>query len=340
MRARPDTAAELRHAEGKLLAWDTAPARIPCALQPRDTALLAALGRYRFLTTVQIADVWWPGCALQVVRRRLTRLFEAGYVERFRPQTIRGSYQWIYCLARDGHRAAQQAGELPAEWKFTARREQIFDYRYVIHDLRLNDWVIAYRALAGDRLLGWDGPDDSRLEPPAIEPYQLDRGTFGGFVSGLAPGPPRPLAPDGALELVGQRGLAYVLLEYDRTRRVDKNFDKFRRYDRFLNTWSTNSRHADRGQAHVLFLCEHRPHLERFLAAADHQLTGRQFVQREDGTPQEHFGARNFILFALAGDIYAGELTVYSVPPLPPGHPERGDQVAPQRRYLPARAAE
>ena len=131
MRTRPDTAAELRHAEGKLLAWDDRPAGSRCALQPRDTELLAALGRYRFLTTVQIADLWWPGCALQVVRRRLTRLFESGYVERFRPQTIRGSYQWIYCLARDGHRAAQQSGELDEDVRFTSRREQIFDYRYV-----------------------------------------------------------------------------------------------------------------------------------------------------------------------------------------------------------------
>ena len=122
-----------------------------CALQPRDPEMLVALGRYRFLTTVQIAELWWPGRALHAVRRRLTRLFEAGFVERFRPQTLRGSYQWTYCLARDGHRAAQQTGELAAEPKFAPRREPIFDYRYVVHDLRTNDWVLRYRELLGER---------------------------------------------------------------------------------------------------------------------------------------------------------------------------------------------
>ncbi|MEJ7715071.1 MAG: hypothetical protein WKF40_04925 [Thermoleophilaceae bacterium] len=29
-----------------------------------------------------------------------------------------------------------------------------------------------------------------------------------------------------------------IFIEYDRTRRVDKNFEKFRRYDTFLCWWS------------------------------------------------------------------------------------------------------
>jgi hypothetical protein len=334
MRARPNTAAELRHAEGKLLAWDPQPTRRACALQPRDTALLAALGRYRFLTTVQIADLWWPGCALQVVRRRLTRLFEAGYVERFRPLTIRGSYQWIYCLARDGHRAAQQSGELPEEARFTPRREQIFDYRYVVHDLRLNDWVIAYRRLAGERVTDWHGPDESRLEAPEVDPRDPHGGSPRGSFAGLALKRPRQIVPDGALELVGQGGAVYLLLEYDRTRRVDKNYDKFRRYDHFLTAWSHQTEHADRGDAHVLFLCEDQVHLERFLAAADHELTGHRYFWR-DGVGQEHFASRQRVLFGLATDVYAGELSIYRVPELPPGHPDRAEESAPVRRYLP-----
>ena len=70
-------------------------------------------GRHRFLTTGQIAELWWEGRGLRAVRRRMTRLFEAGFVERFRPQTLRRlSYQWTYCLARDGFRAAEQTDEL------------------------------------------------------------------------------------------------------------------------------------------------------------------------------------------------------------------------------------
>ena len=60
----------------------------------------------------------------------------------------------------------QQTGELAPGLKFAPRREAIFDYRYVIHDLRTNEWVMRYRELLGDRLLDWAGPDESRFEPP------------------------------------------------------------------------------------------------------------------------------------------------------------------------------
>ena len=166
MTASLDTYAELRLAEGKLLRWGEREAKAACALQPRDLEILVALARWRFLTTGQIAELWWEGRGLRAVRRRMTRVFEAGFVERFRPQTLRGSYQWTYCLARDGFRAAQQTGELAAGLKFAPRREAIFDYRYVIHDLRTNEWVLRYRELLGDRLLDWAGPDESRFEPP------------------------------------------------------------------------------------------------------------------------------------------------------------------------------
>lgn len=161
-----DTYAELRLAEGKLLRWGEREAKTACALQSRDLEILVALSRWRFLTTGQIAELWWEGRGLRAVRRRRTRLFEAGFVERFRPQILRGSYQWTYCLARDGSRAAQQTGELAAALKFAPRRDAIFDYRYVIHDLRTNEWVLRYRELLGDRLLDWAGPDESRFEPP------------------------------------------------------------------------------------------------------------------------------------------------------------------------------
>lgn len=157
---RPDTYAELRLAEGKLLGWDERKEKAPCALQSRDAEILTALARWRFLTTVQIAELWWEGRGMRAVRRRMARLFTAGLVDRFRPQTVRGAYQWTYCLARGGFRAAEQAGSLPAGLKFAPRREQIFDYRYVIHDLRVNEWVLRYRELLGERLLDWAGPDE------------------------------------------------------------------------------------------------------------------------------------------------------------------------------------
>lgn len=76
----------------------------PCAIQPRDLALIDAVRRYKFLTTPQLLELWWPAAAPQVGRRRLTRLFAAGYLDRFRPVARRGSFPWTYQLGREGHR--------------------------------------------------------------------------------------------------------------------------------------------------------------------------------------------------------------------------------------------
>jgi hypothetical protein len=239
-----DTYAELRLAEGKLLHWGEREAKAACALQPRDLEILVALARYWFLTTGQIAELWWKDRGLRAVRRRITRLFDAGFVERFRPQTLRGAYQWTYCLARDGFRAAAQIGELSPALKFAPRREAIFDYRYVIHDLRTNEWVLRYRELLGDRLLEWAGPDESRLEPPKKtrdEAYMsLSAAILGGsgwHDADIHDDWFRPVQPDALLDVAATDQDVRVFVEYDRTRRVDKNYDKFRRYETLITVW-------------------------------------------------------------------------------------------------------
>jgi hypothetical protein len=63
----------------------------------------------------------------------MTRSFDAGFVEGVRPQTLRGSYPWTYCVVRDGFRAAERISDLAPGLKFAPRREAIFDYRYIIH---------------------------------------------------------------------------------------------------------------------------------------------------------------------------------------------------------------
>ncbi len=34
---------------------------VPCAVQPRDLAIVHAVWRYRYLTTPQLLELWWPG---------------------------------------------------------------------------------------------------------------------------------------------------------------------------------------------------------------------------------------------------------------------------------------
>jgi len=334
-----DTYAELRLAEGKLLRWGERAAKgTACALQPRDLEILVALARYRFLTTGQIAELWWEGKGLRAVRRRMTRLFEAGFVERFRPQTLRGSYQWTYCLARDGFRAAQQTGELSESLKFAPRREQIFDYRYVIHDLRTNEWVLRYRELLGDRLLDWAGPDEARLEPPRKnrdEEYMSRAaavmGDCGWHVNDVADGYFRPVQPDALLDVVALDRDVRVFVEYDRTRRVDKNYDKFLRYEALLVVWW---RATDLGCPYVVFVCQDAEHRRRFMLAADNELTGHLFAHTQNG-PEERYSARDRTLFVLESDIRNHVTTAIALPALPPRHEARANPATVRHVSLP-----
>jgi hypothetical protein len=65
---------------------------VHCAVQPRDLAIVRDVWRYHFLTTDQLLELWWPGASAQAGRRRLVKLFRAGYLDRFRPISRRGSY--------------------------------------------------------------------------------------------------------------------------------------------------------------------------------------------------------------------------------------------------------
>lgn len=341
MTAALDTYAELRLAEGKLLRWGERKAKAACALQPRDLEILVALARYRFLTTGQIAELWWEGRGLRAVRRRMTRLFEAGFVERFRPQTLRGSYQWTYCLARDGFRAAEQTGQLASGMKFAPRREAIFDYRYVIHDLRTNEWVLRYRDLLGERLLDWAGPDESRFEPPKKtrdEEYMSRATAIMGDCGWHAYDVPgecfRPVQPDAVLDVRMGDGDAHALIEYDRTRRVDKNFTKFQRYDTLLTVWW---RATHLVWPFVIFVCQDEEHRRRFMHAADFELLGFLSAWTQDGH-QECFYGREHTLFALEHDLREGETVALRLPALPPRHEQRANPATVRRMALPGLA--
>lgn len=99
---------------------------VPCAVQPRDLAIVRDVWRYRFLTTDQLLEMWWPGASAQAGRRRLVKLFRAGYLDRFRPLSRRGSYPWTYQLGREGHRLLQEARAIGRRDRFSPRA--IYDF--------------------------------------------------------------------------------------------------------------------------------------------------------------------------------------------------------------------
>jgi hypothetical protein len=297
-----------------------------CTIQPRDLALLAAVRRHKFLTAPQVLELWWPERSAWAGQRRLLRLFRAGYLERFRPIARRGSFPWTYHLGERGHRLLQDAGLLDRRARY--RRRAIYDYSLVLHELQLNAWALACRRVLGERLVRWDGEID--IEPPPEARQSQGRLDGRWSVEGLRIPQPRLLRPDTILEFAADRDRAEpitLLVEFDRTRRLDKNWDKFRRYDAFLCSWWLHTAYGDSEQPpYVLFVCQDADQREQFLRGADHQLTGHRRHRSAPGDQHQHAGRRH-ILFAVETDAHRGLLEAWRLPDSPPGRPGRDNNV-------------
>jgi hypothetical protein len=299
---------------------------VPCAVQPRDLKVLRDVWRYKFLTAPQLLELWWPGGVGWPGQRRLLKLFAAGYLERFRPVARRGSYPWTYHLGERGHRLLQDVGVIAQGQRY--RRREIYDFGHVLHELQLNAWVLALRRAVGNGLVAWDGEHDIDPPPQARRSQQLlleDDWS----IEGLRDPRPRLLRPDAAIKIAASDGdeAHTLLVEYDRTRRLDKNYDKFRRYDTFLCWWWRHTAYANHPTPpFVVFVCQDASQRNQFLAAADRELTGHRWHPSADPQRHEHTG-RHQILFAIEHDAHAGTLEAWQLPPFPPRHPVRQPQV-------------
>jgi protein involved in plasmid replication-relaxation len=293
----------------------------PCSLRQRDLAIVRDVWRYHFLTTNQVRELWWRGKSIQAARRRLVKLLRAGYLERFRPYSPRGSYEWTYFLSAEGHRLLRNLGVVDPGSRFKPR--DVFDYGRAMHDIQLNAWILAYRRLLGAALLEWHG--EHQLTPPRSARQGQLRLNDDWSVEGLRDPQPRPVVPDAALEIAndGAQSPRLFLIEYDRTSRIDKNYDKFRRYDACVSWWWRRTELGGWGDApFVLFICQDAGHRDDFLARADHELTGHRWHPSLHADQHEYIGRRR-ILFCDERDAHMGHAEARRLPPYPPGHPAR-----------------
>lgn len=295
-----------------------------CALQPRDLAIVRDVWRYKFLTAPQLRELWWPDASVQAADRRLLKLFRAGYLDRFRPYARRGtgSYPWTYHLGEEGHILLQHAGDIPDRQRYKHR--PIVDYSRVVHDIQLNAWVLAYRRALGAGFLGWDG--EITIDPPTGLRREQERFDDDWSPEGLHDDRPRSIRPDAILEIAGDTSGAasrVIFIEYDRTRRLDKNYDKFHRYDAFLTWWWHHTPLGNRATPpFVLFICQDDDQRDLFLDAADRQLLGHRW--HPDVSPERYeYVGRQRILFATEIAAHTGALDARRVPLFPRGHTSR-----------------
>ena len=327
-------AAALRQFAGTLLQHgkrDEAPAA-SLQLQQRDVALLHDVWRYRFVTTGQLASLHWPDTPLRYFRRRLTHLFELGYLERLRPHARRGdgSYPWIYYLGAAGQATLVGAGHLDHRGGYKPAR--VWDYSRIAHDVEVNAWVLALRAELGERLRAWRGEREAALRPSKLvrqgQLQLLDNWTPAGLR-----GAARQIRPDALLEVALSGGkTARLFVEYDRTDRPDKNVDKFERYDQFLTWWGREGS-ASKG-AFAIFVCAGEAALEAFIDVADQIFTGH--LQRPGAAVADFvYTGRKRTLFVLERDVHEGRFGGLRLPAYPPLHPSRREHHEAESVVLP-----
>ena len=324
-----DSYAELRRYDGAAIQRDQRDRVVECAVQARDLAVIRDVWRYKFLTSPQIHELHWPQASPRVANKRLAKLFEAGLVERFRPfSRTSGSFPWTYQLGPGGHHLLRDVGEIHGRCRYEFR--DVYDYRYVLHEIHRNAWVLAWRRHARDRILDWL-PETEIVPPGALRrPERLDDERL---IKGIRDSRPRLVRPDAIVETARSTGGARVfLIEYDRTRRVDKNFEKFLRYDALLCWWWRYTWLAQyRDPPYVVFICQDDGQRDTFLQVAARELTGNLW---HAVAGHEHVG-RDQILFVTEAAVHAGETVALRVP-RDPEH--SSDNARPRQVALPSAA--
>lgn len=322
--ADPHSYLEAHRYDGAAIQHDRVERIVPCAVQPRDVAIVRDVWRYRFLSAPQLFELWWPERSPRAGQRRLSKLINAGFLERFRPLTRRGSFPWTYQLGAEGHRMLQDHGVIDRGARYL--RRTIYEYGRVLHDLQLNAWVLAYRRVAGDALRGWEGETD--IDPPTAAKRGQPRLHGDWSVKGLRDHRAHLVRPDAVLELQDDEDQQHTLLiEYDRTRRVDKNFRKFRRYDTFLNWWWSETTYGDSSRPpFVLFVCQDDEQRRDFMATADHELTGHHWHPSISPDDHQYIGRRH-TLFLVERDMHRGVVDAWRLPATPPADSARSADV-------------
>jgi hypothetical protein len=320
------------------------------ALTPEaiDLEIIAWLADVRFALATQVHRRFFADRSYSTTQRRLRRMTQAGWVQRFQFFRESGASSALVYLVTDDGIAVARGAVGPRgpylnprrEWSAPSTEDQAM--RRARHDLHVNAWVLAAQAVLGDAVRSVRGPRGSHVAPPAR--------TVGG--EKIAYGPAdlrlpggrtpngflrtdlhrrrveverfRALEPDATIEMRVRRGdyrwHTDVFVELDRTFKPSKNIDKFERYDHMLSGWLS---HKDRYAKYladpplVVFICRDESNAKEFCRAADAVVTAAQAYGGEYPAEWPYPG-RERMFFVAERDAHHGRLTGYVLPPLPP----------------------
>jgi hypothetical protein len=302
------------------------PAR-PISLTDRDLHLMALIFDVNYLSASQLLVLGWGDSGERAGQKRLKRLHDSGYLDRFRPIPEVGSAEWNYRLSSLGWAALTEQGGVPSGHSYTPA--VISSISYTEHDLQLAALIlhIAQTAAPGqaggliDRMpFHWQGPRSGRIEADASREFERSPAALLPEGTRLHPEDSRDgyLEPDATL--IGQTGddRWAVLIEYDRTERPHKQIDRLRRYDHWLlDGWRQSHFAEHSAPPSVIFLMAREQPLRRLIETADQTFTA-WYGHRDAGPREGTHSARERIVFTSRERIFAGSWIMQRTPSLPP----------------------
>ena len=324
----PASYLEAHRYDGAAIQHDRRDAIVPCALQPRDVAIVRDVWRYKFLTAPQLLELWWPD-GVRPGRRPppAASSSDAGYLDRFRP--YRAPRNGLFPGPTTSARRATACCSTPASSRDRQRyrHRPIYDYGHVLHELQLNAWVLAYRRALGDGSARLGRRDRRSSRPP--RPAPRARALRRRLVTPKASRRPRarPVCPDAVARDRRRRARRAQPADPHRVRPHPPPRQELRevpplrrlpdlvvaphaaRRPRTRRRSSSSSARTTTSATH-------------FLAAADRELTGHRW--HPDVAPERYeYVGRQRILFATELDAHAAVLEARRVPAFPAGHQSR-----------------
>jgi hypothetical protein len=334
--------------EATRVTWPRKTERPTVTPDATDLELLGWLTELRFALATQIHRRFGAGKSYSTTQRRLKKLSQAGWVQRFQFFRDTGASSALTYLVTDAGIATVREAIGPhgpyldprREWSAPSTDDPVM--RYARHDLHVNAWGLALEAHLGDAVRRVRGPRNSYVAPPtrsaggerrAIGPDDLrlpggrnphgflrtDRGRRRVAVEEFA-----AIEPDLTIELRlregGQIVVTDLFVELDRTFKPAKNVDKFERYDHMISGWCTlKDRYAKHCTAPplVVFVCRDQANAKEFCRAADPVVTAGHAYGGEYPSEWDYPG-RERMVFVAERDVHESRMAGYTLPSLPP----------------------
>jgi Replication-relaxation len=335
--------------EARSVTWPRRSDRKSATPDALDLTLIAWLAELRFALATQMHRTFFADKSYSTTQRRLKRMHQAGWVERFQYFRQDGSSSPLVYLATDaGIKAA--TGQVGPHGHYLHPKRSYCEpatsdpmMRKAQHDVHVVAWVLALQSLLGDQARNVRGPQSGRLVPPwrTVNGERHDYGPDDlhlpggrmphGFLrtdQGRRTREPltrfEAIEPDATVELRMRNGRHLfhtdLFVELDRTSKPSKNVAKFERYDHLITGWA---RHKDRHAKYlstlplVVFVCRDDESAREFCRAADPVVTACHSYAGEYPGEWEYAG-RERMFFAAERAIHEGSLAAYALPRLPP----------------------